>query len=157
MQIRKICGWIIVLAALLGGVTGCQGEHHNPVSSPASSFQDVTTQLNFYARTGVSDTLAVYSAPGELVVQTLPGTYLLTYTTSTDSREYHLVFTASKVALLYIGLLDQAQAQTVLLYPGHIAADAQPLPQSTATLAVFALPGSLVAWQDVFAFEANSE
>ena len=149
------CCWIVVLAVLLGGLSGCNGENRSPVDTQVPRSTGSSALANFYTMGGVSDRLAVYSEPGELVVQTLPGTYLLTYTTSTGG-EYQIVFTAYKVSLLYIGLQDKAKAQTVTLYPGTIAAGATPLPQSTANIAVYALPGGAVQWQDVFVFAANS-
>ena len=149
---RKGCG-IVMLAVLLGGLFGCQGENSSPVAVQAPSASGGQARANFYAMGGVSDTVAVFSEPGQLVVQALPGTYLLAYTVGDGT--YQIAFTAYKVSLLYIGLMDKAQAQTVTLYPGTIKVGAQPLPQSTANLAVFALPGGAVQWQDVFVFAAN--
>ena len=147
------CCWIVVLAVLLGGLSGCNSENGSPAAPQAPSATGDHPLANFYTMGGVSDRVAVFSEPGQLVVQALPGTYLLAYTVGAGT--YRIVFTAHRTALLYIGLLDKAQAQEVTLYPGTIKTGAQPL-QSTDNVSVFALPGGSVAWQDVFVFAANS-
>lgn len=148
----QVSTYFVTLLIILG-LVGCDLGDRSPTTpgSPVTGEQ----AANFWASPATGDTFGIALGPGAFRVRTLPGDYLLTYTTQLGT--FYIPFRALQTTKLTIGLPSGDTVIEVTLQSGTITDISQGIAFEDDTIIALSWPGSntVVNWQEVFNININ--
>lgn len=136
------------------GVAGCELFEESPISNPSSPV-DAELATNFWVSPTTGDKFGIALGIDAFRVRSLPGDYLLTYTTWLGT--FYIPFRAVETAKLTIALQPGDAVIDVTLQPGTITDISQGTAFEDNTVIALLGPGGgpIVNWQDVFSIDLN--
>lgn len=145
----NLSAFVVILSIMLG-LAGCEWYEDASVRNPSSP-GDAALMANFGASLTSSDRFGIALGTGVFRVRTLPGDYLLTYTTWLGT--FYIPFRADETVKLTIGLQSNDTVLDVTLQPGTLTDVSQgtTVGEGDPVIALLGCDGGpLVNWQGVF-------